>query len=245
MDRHNETREFRRFARRHRAGRFVVGTTFVLSVAVIVAASVDVARAADEGVAPAAASAPAASDIASMTWREYASTPANATGPNADKIVRGKYLVAIAGCNDCHTPFKMGPNGPEPDMSRMLSGHPETLQVTSPAAPQAEPWIMSSAVTNTAHSGPWGVSFTANLTPDTETGIGKWTFRNFMDTIRSGRHLGRGRQVLPPMPISMYRNMTDADLEAVFTYLQTIPAVKNRVPEPLAPAASAVAAAAN
>ena len=99
---------------------------------------------------------------------------------------------------------------------------------------------MTAARTNTAFSGPWGVSFTANLTPDPETGLGRWTLRNFVDTIRSGRHLGRGRQILPPMPIPMYKHMTDDDLEAVYTYLQTIPAVSNRVPEPLSPPASAV-----
>jgi mono/diheme cytochrome c family protein len=157
----------------------------------------------------------------------------------ADKVARGKYLVTIAGCNDCHTPFKPKPGGgAEPDMSRMLSGHPEALAM--PPAPDLPdgPWKVVSAGTNTAWSGPWGVSFTANLTPDPETGLGKWTFRNFKDTIRTGRHMGRGRPILPPMPIPMYKHMTDDDLEAVFAYLQTIPAVKNRVPEPLAPAAS-------
>ena len=74
------------------------------------------------------------------------------------------------------------------------------------------------------------MSYTANLTPDPETGLGKWTQRNFTETIRTGRHMGRGRQILPPMPIPMYKNFTDADLEAIFSYLQTIPAVKNRVP---------------
>jgi hypothetical protein len=85
------------------------------------------------------------------------------------------------------------------------------------------------------------VSYTANLTPDAETGLGRWTLRNFVDTIRSGRHMGRGRQILPPMPISMYKHMTDEDLEAVYTYLRTIPAVANRVPEPLPPAPGAIA----
>jgi hypothetical protein len=48
--------------------------------------------------------------------------------------------------------------------------------------------------------------------------------------------MGRGREVLPPMPIQVYRNFTDADLAAVFAYLQSIPAIRNRVPEPLPPA---------
>jgi hypothetical protein len=94
------------------------------------------------------------------------------------------------------------------------------------------------SATMTAWTGPWGVSFTANLTPDPETGLGKWTQRNFIETIRTGRHMGRGREVLPPMPIAVYRNFTDADLEAIFSYLQSVPAIRNRVPEPLPPAAS-------
>ncbi|HSG64382.1 MAG TPA: diheme cytochrome c-553 [Gammaproteobacteria bacterium] len=161
----------------------------------------------------------------------------------ADQIARGRYLVTIAGCNDCHTPLALGPNGPEPDMTRMLSGHPQTLEMPSaPMLPEG-PWLVVSAGTNTAWSGPWGVSFTANLTPDPETGLGKWTFRNFKDTIRSGRHMGRGRQILPPMPIPMYKHMTDDDLAAVFAYLQSIPAVSNRVPEPWPPAAASLTAA--
>jgi mono/diheme cytochrome c family protein len=162
---------------------------------------------------------------------------------SSDPVARGKYLVTIAGCNDCHTPMKMGPNGPERDMDRMLSGHPEQLKVDAPAPAQPEPWGSAATHTFTAWSGPWGVSFTANLTPDKETGLGKWTARNFKDTIRSGRHLGRGREILPPMPIEMYKHMTDEDLEAVFAYLQTIPVVKNQVPEPLPPAAAAATAA--
>ena len=94
------------------------------------------------------------------------------------------------------------------------------------------------AATNTSWAGPWGVSFTANLTPDVETGLGAWTVDDFKATIRGGRHMGRGRPVLPPMPIAVYDNFSDDDLEAVFAYLRTIPPVKNRVPEPEAPRAA-------
>jgi mono/diheme cytochrome c family protein len=212
-------------------------TRLALSLIAALAASAGSASAATE--APAAA---AGADVASMSWSAYASMPSTATGPDAERIARGKYLVTTSGCHDCHTPFKMGPAGPEPDLGRMLSGHPEDVVITAPAKPQDAPWLMSAAATNTAFSGPWGVSFTANLTPDPETGLGKWTVRNFKDTIRSGRHLGRGRPVLPPMPIPMYRHMTDADLEAVFAYLQSIPAISNRVAEPLPPAAGAAVA---
>lgn len=153
------------------------------------------------------------------------------------RVERGAYLVTMMGCNDCHTPWKMGDKGPEPDMSRMLSGHPQDFKLPSPPKPQG-PWIVAAAATNTAWSGPWGVSYTANLTPDRETGLGKWTQRNFSETIRTGRHMGRGRQILPPMPIPMYKHFTDQDLEAIFTYLQSIPAIRNRVPDPLPPAES-------
>ena len=157
----------------------------------------------------------------------------------AARVERGKYIVNTTGCGDCHTPVKLGANGPEPDLTRMLSGHPESMQLP-PAPPASGPWIASAAATMTAWAGPWGTSFTANLTPDKETGLGNWTERNFIDTIRSGRKLGRGRPLLPPMPWPVYRNMTDEDLKAVFAYLQTVPAVKNKVPDPIVPAPVAV-----
>ena len=161
-----------------------------------------------------------------------------AEGAKNTQVERGQYLVKTSGCHDCHTPFKLGPNGPEPDMSRMLAGHPEAMQMPPVPTLPPGPWLMVSAATNTAHAGPWGVSFTANLTPDAETGLGKWTVKDFKDTIRTGRHMGRGRPVLPPMPVPVYNNMTDRDLEAVFAYLRTVPAVKNKVPEPRPPALS-------
>ena len=158
-----------------------------------------------------------------------------AIASDKDKVARGRYLVTVAGCNDCHTPWKLGENGPEPDYSRMLSGHPQDFAVP-PAPKLPEGWVMIGAATNTAWSGPWGVSYTANLTPDPETGLGQWTQKNFTETIRTGRHMGRGRPILPPMPIPMYKNFTDDDLEAIFSYLGTIPSVRNRVPEPQPPA---------
>jgi mono/diheme cytochrome c family protein len=148
-------------------------------------------------------------------------------------VQRGEYLVTIGGCNDCHTPWKMGPNGPEQDMTRKLSGHPEAVQVSAASAPLPAPWGIAISPTFTAWSGPWGVSFTANLTPDQETGLGKWTEQNFMEAMRSGKHQGRGRPILPPMPWFNYGKMTDEDLKAVFAYLRTIPAIKNRVPQPI------------
>lgn len=163
---------------------------------------------------------------------------AQAETATAAKVARGQYLVTIGGCNDCHTPLKMGPKGPEPDMSRMLSGHPEQFVITSQAKMTEPQWMMASAPTNTAHSGPWGVSFTANLTPDENTGLGIWTEDMFIKALRTGRHMGASREILPPMPWFNYGKMTDDDLKAVYAYLRSIPPVHNRVPDPLPPAAA-------
>ena len=163
--------------------------------------------------------------------------PAHASSVNDPaRIARGQYLVTVGGCNDCHTPWKMGPKGPEMDLSRMLSGHPETFVIAEPAKVSSPQWMVASAPTNTAHSGPWGVSFTANLTPDQNTGLGIWTEDMFIKTLRTGRHMGTSREILPPMPWFNYGKMTDDDLKAVYAYLRSIPPVHNRVPDPLPPA---------
>ena len=144
---------------------------------------------------------------------------------------RGQYLVSIAVCNDCHTPWKMGANGPEPDMSRMLSGHPESAPKLAPLKLSGKGWEWTAADTMTAFSGPWGISYTANLTPDENTGIGIWDEDMFVKTIRNGRHMGEGRPLQPPMPWPWFAKMTDDDLKSVFAYLRTIPPIQNRVPD--------------
>ena len=156
------------------------------------------------------------------------------TSPD-DRVERGRYLVETAGCHDCHTPWHMGPNGPEPDRSRALSGHPQGFELPPPAAPNG-PWIVSVAATNTAWAGPWGISYTANLTPDELTGLGAWTDDIFVDAIRTGRHWGQSRPILPPMPWQVYANMTDEDLRSIFAYLRSIPPIRNQVPDPAPPA---------
>jgi len=153
-------------------------------------------------------------------------------GPDPQVVKRGNYLVSIMGCADCHTPLKMGAAGPEPDLSMMLAGHPQGFQVSTPPA-LAEPWMGAMTATMTAWAGPWGISYSSNLTPDKETGMGAWTEDEFIATVRSGRHRGRGRPLLPPMPVQVMQHMSDEDLHAMFTYLQSIPAVANKVPAPM------------
>jgi hypothetical protein len=153
----------------------------------------------------------------------------------ARNLERGAYLVKIMGCNHCHTPYRLGPKGPEPDMARQLSGHPAELVMPKAPALVDSPWAWVAAATNTAFAGPWGVSFTANLTPDRETGLGKWTAETFIATMRTGRHEGKGRPVLPPMPVENLAHLEDSDILALFAYLQSIPPVRNRVPAPIDP----------
>jgi mono/diheme cytochrome c family protein len=158
------------------------------------------------------------------------------SGREADRAARGRYLVDTLGCHDCHTPKKPGPEL-ELDTSRLLSGHPEGSVLPAPPAAKG-PWIASATSDFTAWSGPWGVSYAFNLTPDQNTGLGIWTEQMFVSAIRTGRHMGVSRPILPPMPWQMYRNLTDDDLKAVYAYLRTVKPIHNRVPDPVPPAAS-------
>lgn len=150
-------------------------------------------------------------------------------------VERGRYLVSVGACHDCHTPMKLGLNGPEPDMSRAFSGHPEDFAVGPPPALGEGGWLWAGTATNTAFAGPWGISFAANLTPDVETGMGLWTEDMFIKAIREGKAFGGGRQIMPPMPWPAYGNLTDDDLKAMFAYLQSLQAIVNHVPEYVPP----------
>lgn len=160
----------------------------------------------------------------------YAASGVSSAPKATDPVERGRYLVSICGCNDCHTPWKMGEKGPEPDMSRMLSGHPQDVKL-KPAPEAKDGWGWTGAQTNTAFSGPWGVSYAINLTPHELSGIGIWTEDMFVRAIRLGKHWGQSRPIMPPMPWQVYRNMTDEDLHAVWSYLRTIPPIENRPPD--------------
>jgi len=155
-----------------------------------------------------------------------------APGPSSqvDPVARGKYLVTIVGCNDCHSPLQRGPSGPQPDMARMLSGHPESMKMPRvPAVPQ--PWLWIGAATNTAYAGPLGVTYATNLTPDENTGIGIWTEDMFVRALKTGKHMGTSRTIQPPMPWPWYGHMADEDLKAIYAYLRSIPPIKNQVPD--------------
>jgi hypothetical protein len=154
-----------------------------------------------------------------------------------DPVARGRYLVSFAGCNDCHTPwvFNKELGMPVPDHTRFLSGHPAGgPEPTAKVDPKTD--LAFIGATFTAFKLPFGMVYSANLTPDKETGIGNWTEEMFVGVFRKGLHMGvEGRPVLPPMPWQEYRNMTDDDLKAVFAFLKTIPAIHNPIADPKVP----------
>ncbi|HEY3387714.1 MAG TPA: c-type cytochrome [Saprospiraceae bacterium] len=152
----------------------------------------------------------------------------------------GEHLVTICGCHDCHSPKKMGPMGPEVDSTRLLSGHPAGLPPADIDRKLLESKGIIATDMLTAWIGPWGISYTANLTPD-ETGLGNWQESNFLTAIREGKLKGisTSRPLLPPMPWDMYKHMSDDELKAIFAYLKTVKPIKNIVPEPTPPAMAA------
>jgi len=150
----------------------------------------------------------------------------------AAQLQRGEYLVNFGGCNHCHTPMIMGKNGPELDMTRRLSGHPK--QIVMPEPPKMkEPWGWSAALTNTAFAGPWGISYAKNLTPDQVSGLGIWTEEMFLKTMRTGKHMGVSRPILPPMPWENLNHLNDQDLKAIYAYLRSLKPIRNEVPDPV------------
>ena len=127
----------------------------------------------------------------------------------------------------------MGKDGPELDASRLLAGHIATEQLPAPPAIQPGPGMATFAWDLTAWSGPWGVSYAINLTPDPDTGLGSWTEQMFVGALKTGKHMGVSRPILPPMPWQAFRNFSEEDLKAMFAYLRTVPPIKNRVPDPV------------
>lgn len=170
---------------------------------------------------------------ATKSEQKNAAADSTAQAKAMTPVERGKYLVTFGGCNDCHTPFKMSPNGPEPDETKLLSGSPEGMVAKAPKLDM--PWLAAGSATMTAWAGPWGVSYSANLTPDS-TGLGKWDETTFITAMRYGKHMGNGRPIMPPMPADEIGKLNDDDLKAIFAYLKSIPPVKNTPPEYQPPA---------
>lgn len=157
-----------------------------------------------------------------------------------NQVKYGEHLVTVGGCGDCHTPKKMSPQGPVPDMDLAYSGHPSQMPIPDIDRKMAEAKGLGVTNTLTAWVGPWGVSYAANLTPDS-TGIGNWKVDQFIYALRNGKHKGLpdARPILPPMPWETVKLMSDDELKAMFAYLKTVKPVHNIVPEAMAPVSAA------
>jgi mono/diheme cytochrome c family protein len=124
------------------------------------------------------------------------------------QIERGKYLVTFGGCNDCHTPgYFFG----KPDMARFLGGSEVGFEMPGR-----------------------GVFYGSNLTPDQETGLGKWSAEEIATAITKGQRPD-GRELAPIMPWQALANLTREDVGAIVAFLKSLPPVKNKVPGPFGP----------
>ena len=158
--------------------------------------------------------------------------------PVENPIEKGAYLVLAGGCNDCHSPKIMTPAGPILDTTRLLSGHQAGSALAAITYDATKPgnWVLFSPDLTVA-VGPWGITYSANLTPDSTTGLGTWTEENFIQSLRTGKHMGlaSGRPILPPMPWQSVGKLKEEDLKLMFAYLKSIPAIKNEVPANVTP----------
>ncbi|MBK5284510.1 MAG: diheme cytochrome c-553 [Bacteroidia bacterium] len=177
--------------------------------------------------------------FASVVILQYQCTPSQdkkaeaATMTPAEQVEAGRYLVNAGHCNDCHTPKMFTEKGPVLDETLILSGHKQDEALPGIDAAQIAPgmWYLGSSGL-TAWVGPWGISYSANLTPDSATGIGTWTEDFFIKVLRSGKFMGveQGRPIMPPMPWEEISAMKDQDLKSIYAYLKTLRPIRNSVP---------------
>jgi mono/diheme cytochrome c family protein len=125
-----------------------------------------------------------------------------------DQVARGKYLVTIMGCGDCHTP---GALLGKPDMANMLSGSDVGFEIPG-----------------------LGVFVGRNLTPDKETGLGNWSNEQIVTAVTTGKRPD-GRILSPAMPWPNFTGLTPGDAQAIAAFLKSLPPVKHLVPGPFGP----------
>lgn len=164
---------------------------------------------------------------------EHRKTLSTAVISNDSLVKRGAYLVNAMGCDDCHSPKRMGEHGPEIIPELRFSGYPSTRPLAkADSNVLKQGWaLFGPDLTNAV--GPWGMSFAANISSD-DTGIGTWSEQQFLKSIREGKLKGLdgSRSLLPPMPWFSYKNLDDTDLRSIFAYLKSSKPVENVVPAP-------------
>jgi mono/diheme cytochrome c family protein len=143
----------------------------------------------------------AAVALAAVPWAQsLAADPA--------AVARGKYLVTISSCHDCHTPgYFLG----KPDMARYLGGSDVGFELPG-----------------------LGVFHGPNLTPDKETGLGNWTDAQILTALQTGVRPD-GRVLAPIMPWHAFASLTQQDAGAIVTFLRSVPPVSNKAPGPFGP----------
>jgi len=137
-----------------------------------------------------------------------AASLSGASAADKRQIARGKYLVIVGGCSDCHTP---GSFLGHPDMTKFLGGSDVGFSIPG-----------------------MGVFVGRNLTPDPETGLGKWTTQQIVTAFTTGRRPD-GRILAPIMPYEALGHLTKSDALAIAAYLKSLPPVKHAVPGPFGP----------
>ena len=142
-----------------------------------------------------------------------APTPQNVAPENRALVTRGEYLVELLGCGSCHTD---GALIGRPRVDRSLAGSRIGIAYTNPLDNPLP-----------------GIVFPPNITPDDETGIGRWSDQQIMDAVRAGvgRHAGRRIMV---MPWQGYARIANDDARAILAYLRSLPPVRHRVPDEVA-----------
>ncbi len=135
-----------------------------------------------------------------------AAVPARGTGPAPEVVERGRYLTSIMDCTGCHTP---GALAGKPDAARLLGGSDVGFKIPG-----------------------LGIFYPPNLTPDRESGLGKWTVEDIIRAVRTGERPD-GRMLIPVMPYHSYAVLTDADARSLAIYLGTLKPVSNKVPGPV------------
>ena len=123
-------------------------------------------------------------------------------------VERGRYLVTIMTCTDCHTP---GTFIGMPDMTRFLGGQEVGFEIPG-----------------------LGTFHPPNLTPDPETGLGNWSEQQIVTALTTGARPD-GRMLAPIMPWMHYANLAPEDAMAIAVYLKSLTPVVNKVPGPFGP----------
>lgn len=164
-------------------------------------------------------------------------TPTTPHAAPTDQVERGRYLVEVGACTDCHSPHDQTGQvikGAE------FTGHPPNAPIPTWDPSMLEKGIVATtSPTLTAIAGPWGVSIAPNLTPDPETGTGHLTAEGLIESWRTGTHWQTKQPIKPPMPWPSYAKFTDEDIRAIYAYFMSLePKKAQPLPAPAAPHAA-------